>query len=123
MKMSDYENTFAKRGQEYKYAIETYPHVLENEFRIAGQMCSSIDRDSCTIVNIPAACVPLTKYLPSNAHYIEFECNEHFAKLTNITHSSLFSMPIKSNSIDCIISLASLHHTTNEERQLFLKNV
>lgn len=117
--MADYDNTFAKRGRDYKYATETYPTALFNEFKTAASIICSTH--PTTVLNIPAACVPLDLYLPSTIKYTCFESNKDFAALSNIPYASLFEIPVPNNSIDAIICLASLHHATHAERQIFYK--
>jgi SAM-dependent methyltransferase len=114
----DYDKTFEKRGSAYKYAIETYPHVLENEFKTAIEMCKV--KSSDIILNIPAACIPLNKYFTVKPHkYIEYETNDNFATLLSVKTCKLNKIPEIDNSIDTVISLASLHHTNNTEREEF----
>lgn len=113
----DYNNTFENRGHKYKYATETYPTVLNSEFQTAVDMCELAP--GMILVNIPAACVPLQKYLPSGIEYIPLESNESFAKLTGVPCSPLDALHLPDNSADVVISLASLHHATDSERHAF----
>lgn len=119
----DYNNTFQKRGNLYKYATEVYPHVLDNEFQTAVNMCDICEGQ--VILNIPAACVPLKRYFPENIQdkicYIEYETNSAFATLMNIPCCQFTSVPLIDNTVDTIITLASLHHSNIEERTNFYK--
>jgi SAM-dependent methyltransferase len=115
--MTDYDTTFTKRGRDYKYATDTYPMALQNEFKTAASIIVSENHN--TVLNIPAACVPLHLYLPSTITYIPYESNKDFAAITNTPYASLFEIPVQDNSIDAIVSLASLHHTTHSERIMF----
>lgn len=117
--MGDYNKTFLKRGREYKYAVETYPDALRNEFSVAAQMI--LRHSPKSVLNIPAACVPLKEYLQSDIHYIEYETNLAFANLTNLPHCELYSIPVADTSVDCVVCLASLHHATHDERRAFFK--
>lgn len=116
----DYNNSFKNRVNNYNYAITRYPNVLENEFKIAVDMCDIKDTD--IVLNIPAACVPLHEYFKIKPKkYIEYEINHSFSKLMDVSHCNLESIPEQNDSIDTIITLASLHHTTEIERNEFYK--
>lgn len=115
----DYNKTFETRGHNYKYATETYPRALDHEFQTAIDMCELTP--GMILVNIPAACVPLYKYLPPGVGYISLESNEPFAKLTGVPYSPLDALHLYDNSADVIISVASLHHASDSERQAFYK--
>jgi SAM-dependent methyltransferase len=118
--MTDYDKTFSMRGSQYKYAVEKYPNVLHEEFSNAATMIYKTG--AASVVNIPAACVPLASYL-SSLEYTVFETNKSFADLTNTPWCSLDTIPILDDSIDCVISLASLHHASNKERCDFYNEV
>jgi SAM-dependent methyltransferase len=117
----DYDYTFQHRSNTYKYATETYPTVLDNEFNTVIKICNLLPNQ--TILNIHAAGVPLHQYITHlhthNITYIPFETNHTFAEITGIEHARLNKIPVENNSVDTIISVASLHHTTDSERQEF----
>jgi hypothetical protein len=116
----DYYHTFIKRANAYTYAITTYPRVMDNEFKTAVDVCDIQLTD--VIINIPAACVPLDKYFQVHPkRYIEYETNKSFAERVNIPYCSFFSIPEPDESISKIISIASLHHMTVNERDIFYK--
>ena len=116
----DYSNTFKKRVDRYTYAIETYPYVMDNEFKTAVEVSNIKETD--VIINIPAACVPLHKYFQIHPkRYIEYETNKPFADRVNIKYCSFFDISESDVSINKIISLASLHHMTLNERDIFYK--
>lgn len=117
----DYDHIFTKRGNDYKYATEKYPEVLDNEFNTVIKMCQL--EANQTMINIPAACVPLHEYITDMTNkkitYLAFETNPKFAELTNIPVAKLDNIPLANNTIDIIVSVASLHHSTDIERQNF----
>jgi SAM-dependent methyltransferase len=117
--MSDYDATFEKRGREYEYAVTMYPGALVAEFRVAADYIIKNIPALGVVINIPAACVPLRKYLPPDITYIEYESNMSFAKQTGIQWASLFSFPLSDCCVDCVICLASLHHASAVERSAF----
>ena len=114
----DDDAAFAHRGPMHKYAIETYPHVLRTEFQTAVHACGL--KPGNTLLNIPAACVNLEPYLPPDVHYVRYETHKSLAK---IPHCSLSEIPMADKSVDVILSLASLHHTSDEERDEFYAEV
>lgn len=115
----DYDNVFTIRGASYKYAVEKYPNVFEEEFKTAAEMCSASEGD--VILNIPAACVPLEKYFPKDISlvYYEYDTNKSFASLMNIKYSVLDDLDHDNVSIDTIVSIAGLHHASEDERLSF----
>ena len=104
---------------DYKYAVQTYPHTLLNELTMAAKMVNAKPFES--VVNIPGSCVDISPYLSESVIYKPYECNSTFAEITNIPIAQLYSIPEKDNSIDKVVSLVSLHHATDEERQQFYK--
>jgi SAM-dependent methyltransferase len=116
----DYNKTFTKRYHSYMYAMQTYPNVLQKEFQIAVEELDLQPTD--ILLNIPASCVSLASYYTVQPEQVyEFETNEEFAKATNIPFCSFFNIPLPDKSVTKIISLASLHHMSEEERILFYK--
>ena len=113
----DYDKTFEIRGKQYKYAVETYPHVLETELQTAVAMCAL--KPGETMLNIPAACVSLGSYVPDSVTYVERESNAAFAALTGTPYGRLDNTGLADGSVDVIVSVASLHHATDEERRVF----
>lgn len=113
----DYDNVFTVRGKDYAYAVSTYPDALSEEFMIAAQMCDA--KSGMKVVNVPGACVDISKYLQKDVQYIAYETNAVFAELSGLPTCSWSSIPCENSSVDRVISLASLHHATNEERTTF----
>jgi len=115
----DYNNVFSKRAESYLSALTKYPDVLGKEFSYAIRECNLHCGE--TLLTIPSSCEKVEKYIPNelNIHYIAFETNKELAELTNTKQCSFDCIPCKDQSIDTILSLASLHHCTNEERIQF----
>jgi len=113
----DYDATFAKRGRSYKYAMDTYPHALDAEFQTAVRMCRLSAGD--VLLNIPGGGVPLGPFVPLDVEYLCYETNAAFAALFSIPCCTFSSIPLPSSSVDVIVSLAALHHATEEERGAF----
>ena len=117
----DYNIIFTHRAKSYIYAIQTYPHVLDEEFGTAAAMCRL--KDGETLVNIPGACENLREYIPKGVKYIPFETNDILAKMMDVSASTFSCIPCENESVDKVLSLASLHHLTNDERRIFYKEV
>lgn len=113
----DYNATFAKRGRSYKYAMDTYPHAMDAEFQTAIRMCGLSAGD--VLLNIPAGGVPLLPFLPHDVEYLCYETNERFAALTGLPCCTLRAIPLLDGSVDAIVSIAALHHATEDERAAF----
>ena len=116
----DYIQSFKERYKKYLYAVDTYPNVMENEFKIASEMMQ-IENNN-VILNIPAAGTDLKKYIyeeenenKNNIIYHEFETSPEFSTL-GYKLCSYDNIPLENNPVDRIIVLASFHHVSLEER-------
>lgn len=116
----DYDIVFETRAVDYNYAVQTYPNILSNELSTAAFMVDAQPNE--VIVNIPGACVDISKYLPNSVIYKPYETNRIFSSLTGISYSANFDIPEPNNSVDKVISIASLHHSTDDERIEFYKS-
>jgi SAM-dependent methyltransferase len=115
----DYIESFKKRYKNYLYAVNTYPNVMENEFKIAYQMMKV--KDNNIILNIPAAGTDLKKYIcNNNITYYEFETSPNFSSL-GYNLCSFDNIPLENKSVDRIIVLASFHHVSIEDRPKIYK--
>jgi SAM-dependent methyltransferase len=113
----EYNQVFDRRAHQYTYAVHKYPHVLRKEFGIAQEMLDV--QEGHTILNIPAACIHLS--LPPKVVYHQLETSKEFADANNVLYSLWVPLPYTDASHDRILSLASLHHSTCEERIAFFK--
>ena len=69
--------TFKNRAAEYNYAVQKYPHVLINELSTAAHMVNAKPNE--VIVNMPGACVDISKYIPESVVYKPYETNLSFS--------------------------------------------
>ena len=115
----DYEYTFTKRAESYLSALLKYPTVLTNEFRNAIAVCNL--QYGQTLLTVPSSCEKIDTPPELSIIHIPFETNKELSRLTNTPYCKFNSIPCNDNSIDKILSLASLHHCTNDERQEFYK--
>ena len=117
----EYEHIFTERGESYLSALKTYPNVLNNELSTAIRMCNL--QYGQTLLTIPSACENVELYMPAglNIHHLAFETNKTLSELTGILYCTFNSIPCTEESADVVLSLATLHHCTQEERRDFYK--
>jgi len=117
----DYNLLFSARAESYLSALSTYPDVLAKEFSCAIKQCGLTYGQ--TFLTIPSSCEKVAPFLPSDfgIHYLAFETNKELSDRTHIPYCTFDSIPCADNSVDTILSLATLHHCTNEERVQFYK--
>jgi SAM-dependent methyltransferase len=111
----DYDNRFNNQTHDFLHAIEYSNAALDEEMYTAIRYLNLKTDD--ILFNAFAGGIPLNKYIDNklNVKYLEFDTNKEFAK-NNIQHYTINNIPIKSNSVDKIICLATLHHFNNRER-------
>ena len=110
----EYSTIFSKRAATYIYALKTYPAVLANEFHTAVDKCRLRDKD--ILLLIPCSCEHIQPYLPSGVTCIEYETNKELAAATNKPYCQFHDVPLPNASATHILTLATLHHLTTEER-------
>ncbi len=115
----DYEKRFTiEKSKWYEIAMRTYPFAMKREFQIAAMELEC--EDGNRVLNIPGACVPINQYVAGIIEHLPFEINPKFASVVGLPVCSLKAIPIESGSIDRVLSLAALHHSSKEERLEFL---
>ena len=117
----DYDLVFTKRASEYNYATTTYPDVLVNELMTAAQVVDA--KPGEVIVNVPGACDDISPYFMVDVTYKSYETNKMFASVTCTTYSEFGIIPEPNESVDKVVSIAALHHSTDAERQVFYNEV
>lgn len=114
----DYAATFTQRAESYTYAVKRYPDTLDDEFRTAVDMCAPLHSGD-RLVNIPAACIEIGPHLPDGVQQIPFETSAEFARRNGVAVAALDAIPLEDDSVSHVLSLASLHHATQAEREAF----
>ncbi len=111
----DYLESFNKRGNEYKYAIDNYIYIIENEFKEINNLINF--ENEITIVNI-AGGVPINLYFPSEIkiNYIPLEINEKLSQIYNYPLVKNNNLELLSESVGYITLITFLHHYTENER-------
>lgn len=115
----DYDRVFDKRAYTYLSALQKYPHVLDQEFAYALDVCNLKEDD--VFVTLPSSCENIP--IPSKIQHIRFECNKTLAALTNVPFCTLNVIPVADSTIDVLLCLASLHHSNDDERRAFYTEV
>jgi SAM-dependent methyltransferase len=126
MFQDNYKDIFEKRGKEYDLAMHKCKNARDEEFKSILEITPLKEKDK--IVDIPAGGCYLSWYLPKNVVYIPVETTQTFSKLckkninkTPILVKNIWELPIKSQSIDKVISLAGIHHLMDSEKERFYK--
>ena len=117
-KMNNYHSSFENRFANFLYTQNTYPSVMADEYSTALKLCDL--QENNIFINIPADFNSLEHLLEDSIKYFPLEINKNFSSLSNYTYcSSLNDLPFRNQSVDVILSLASLHHSSEEERMKF----
>jgi hypothetical protein len=113
----DYLTSFANRTHSYLNAINQYEHVLDEEINTAIQMLNLQKND--VLLNTFAGGIPIEKYINKdlNIQYLAFDTHKDFIT-QNIKYFTYDNIPVKSQSVNKIICLASLHHLNTNERHV-----
>jgi ubiquinone/menaquinone biosynthesis C-methylase UbiE len=110
----DYNSSFENRAKSFLFAVNTYPHCMEYEFKNAIEELEL--KDGEILLNLGGGGLNLDKHITKNIKYIPVDFSKEFSRLCNIPHINYNKLPFRDNSVDKIIILALLHHFTNDER-------
>ena len=114
-----YEGIFQKRGHLYHQAMTRYPMARANEFRRIVQLAAL--QQGQWVCDIPSGGGYLMNFIHIDVHLFSLETSSAFAR--NCAHlsrnaaallTSMDGIPLKSESVQCVISLAGLHHVVNK---------
>lgn len=117
---STYREIFKKRGHLYHQAMTMYPQARAEEFDHTVRMANMKDDDA--VCDIPSGGGYLSQFVNPTVSFIHAETSDVFAKLckwngaANVFLGTLENIPLESDSVDKIISLAALHHVDEKER-------
>jgi SAM-dependent methyltransferase len=113
----DYNKSFQSRGARYLQAINQSPLAMAEEFQTAVRALDL--QQGHSLLNIPAAAVNIEDMLPPLISYHQIETSEEFARVAAVPHGPWTPLPFPAESLDRILCLASLHHSSQEERAKF----
>lgn len=105
-----YTEHFDQRGSAYERAMRRYPQARDEEFQ---QLISAAKLTAgMQIADVPAGGGYLKRYLPDNTTWLGHEPCASFTNHTTSNNASvpLLPLPWPESSIDCVMSLAGVHH-------------
>ena len=109
-----YEEIFEKRGHLYHKGMTLYPQARREEFNNIIKLAQI--RHGDIICDIPSGGGYLKNCINTRVKIASIETSRAFAKLckantvSDVILTNLDSIPIQTNSVDRVISLAGLHH-------------
>ncbi|NBP03463.1 MAG: SAM-dependent methyltransferase [Proteobacteria bacterium] len=116
----DYSTRFNNQTHNFLDAVQSYKNALDEEMMTAIKMLDLQQNE--ILLNAFAGGIPLDKYIDTRLgiEYLEYDTNKDFCNNT-IVHYTIDNIPIRSQSVDKIICLATLHHFNDRERDLLYK--
>jgi len=114
-----YREIFQQRGASYDKAMCRYPQVRDEEFLSLLELAEIKPYE--VVCDFPSGGNYLPRYLPASVDvYAVEQCPEFINKSqggvgSKVIISNSENMGIKSNSIDCFVSLAGIHHIENKQ--------
>ncbi|MDE3220735.1 MAG: class I SAM-dependent methyltransferase [Nitrospirota bacterium] len=115
-----YRDIFQKRGHLYHQAMTLYPQARTEEFHHVVRMADLKDRE--IVCDVPSGGGYLRNFVDRTLSFIHLETSEVFADLcrdngaSNVLLGTLEDIPVETDSVDKVISLAALHHVDEKER-------
>lgn len=115
---NSYEEIFEKRADLYHKAMTLYPRARKEEFDNVIKLAQI--GDGHIVCDVPSGGGYLTKFVSAKVTIVSVETSHVFAKLckantaSDVILTNLDRIPIKSNSVDRVLSLAGLHHVENK---------
>ena len=110
-----YAEIFAERGASYHQAMAGFPRARDAEFRLVLEPLS--DRLDGLLCDLPAGGGYLAEFLPEGMRYIGVDPSDEFVEAcpagVNRIKAHVTSVPLNDGSVDCLVSLAALHHETD----------
>jgi SAM-dependent methyltransferase len=106
-----YSEIFAERGAAYHKAMADCPHARDAEFEgvlepLAGR--------SGRLCDMPSGGAYLSGHLPASLRYLGVDPSEAFVQScpagVECLRAAITDVPLADGSIDCVVSLAGLHH-------------
>jgi len=99
-----------------------FKNVRDEEFENIIEIADL--KENHVVLDIPAGGCYLSWYLPKSINLIPVETTKTFANLCeentgmkSVLVENVYNLPFEDNSIDRIISLAGIHHLTDEEKE------
>ncbi|NES78477.1 MULTISPECIES: class I SAM-dependent methyltransferase [unclassified Okeania] len=114
-----YKDIFNQRGLSYHQAMMTYPLARAEEFNQVLKLAKI--KDDNVICDVPSGGCYLSNFIPRCAKLISIETSEKFIECSQkkdhniaLVCENISHIPLLSESIDRVISLAALHHVDDK---------
>lgn len=117
----EYDQIFKGRAARYFHATTKYPTALAEEFRTAVRVLDL--KRGHRLLNIPAAAIHIAGFLPAGVIHHQIETCKEFAVAAGVPHGPWAPLPFPTGSLDRVLTLASLHHSTKAQRDAFYAEV
>jgi SAM-dependent methyltransferase len=124
--MDSYNSSFNNRVSSYIYAMNKYGYnyVMDNEFEnVLDELNNFSGNSLLNLASVGSSLINVIKKYNIDLFEIGIDANIDFAKIGNVLHYSLDSIPFEDSSFDKVISIANLHHSFIPERKLLFKEV
>jgi len=115
-----YRDIFQKRGHLYHQAMTLYPKARTEEFHLVARMADVKMGD--IVCDVPSGGGYLRHFVDQAGSVLHVETSEVFADLcrgngaADVLLGAMEKIPVKTGSVDNVISLAALHHVEEKER-------
>lgn len=113
----DYIISFSNRAKNYTDAVKEFPNAFEEEFLTAVDMLKLNPDD--ILLNIPCGGIYIENLIPNTVRYLKLEVTKPFADIDHVKICTFKDIPYENESITKILSLACLHHLSDDERKMF----
>ncbi|MBL1210548.1 class I SAM-dependent methyltransferase [Geminocystis sp. GBBB08] len=111
----NYQNIFDQRGMNYHQAMIKYPSARKDEFQNAIKLLDL--QNNHLLLDIPSGGCYISNFIDHNLTIFSTETSKQFINHSQIdTNNNILicnnfnNIPLNSNSIDRVLSLAALHH-------------
>jgi SAM-dependent methyltransferase len=106
-----YAEIFAERGAAYHRAMAECPRARDAEFRA---VLDPLAGRSGLLCDMPSGGGYLAAHLPEGMRYVGVDPSEDFVRACPVgvecVKSAIAEIPLADGAVDCIVSLAALHH-------------
>lgn len=114
--MLDYQQIFNQRGTDYDEAMQHYPYARQYEFENIVKLADFRDGDN--VCDFPSGGGYLESYITADIQLVSLETSHVFSSMGNglslLTTENV--IPFKNGFFDKIISLAGIHHNTDQQQ-------
>jgi len=123
MHFPDYKEIFDARGGQYERAMRLYPDARAQEFEMILGLADL--QPGWRVVDAPAGGGYLAAFSHTPVEWIGIETTSVFGsacaerRLNVVCTRTLTNLPLADETVDCVISLAGVHHLTDAAKTRF----